>query len=105
MTNQQQPTEHQWWTPPKNRTAFVMHMDGHDVHSDIQIPETFVLCDLCNNMILIRPVPLLYDDYAGCPVCFQTHTGISVEDAAQNDGIDLTTLSEDVVAAVEEGMR
>jgi len=105
MTNQQQPTKQQWWTPPKNRAAYVMHVDGYEVRSDFQIPDTFVLCDLCNSMILIRPVPLLYGDYAACPTCFQSQMGLSVEDVAQKDGINLTSPSEDVVATAEEGIR
>jgi len=105
MTNQQLPTKHHWWTPPKNRTAYVMHVDGRKIYSALQIPSTFVICDLCNRPIAIRPVSLLYGDYAACPTCVQSQMGISVKDAAQKDGIDLTTLSEDVVVAIKEGIR
>ncbi len=84
-------TKWTWWTPPPNRPAYILHTegDGKAVVEGLSIPADFVVCDICNRTITIRPVPLLFVSYAACPACFQRETGISVEDAAKNDGIEL----------------
>ncbi len=93
MTSQ---TKTQWWTPPPHRPAYVLHTEnnGHSALEGLSIPADFVICDICNQMITIRPVPLLFEDYAACPACFQRDTGMSVEDAAKNDGIELKEVEE-----------
>jgi len=49
-----------------------------------------VVCDLCMSPIPFRPVPTLAGATALCPSCFQGMFGLSVEEAAQRDGITLT---------------
>jgi hypothetical protein len=92
MTTQQTETQWTWWTPPVNRPAYILHTDGGKIEEGISIPDDFVICDICNATISLRPVPLLYTSYATCPVCFQRDTSISVEEAAILDGIELTEI-------------
>ena len=81
-----------WWAPPPTRKAYVL-LSPQGGEIGIDIPANFVLCDICNKTIAIRPVPLLYENYAACPACFERDTAISVEEAAKADGVTLATLS------------
>ena len=80
-----------WWTPPTERTAYVLHTGRESVSSTLQIPAHFVLCDLCNESVTLRPVPIIYANYATCPTFFRNATGISIKDAAILGGITLVS--------------
>jgi len=84
------PKDWTWWTPDNrdNRCLTVLNDKGEVVHSAI-VPAEVVVCDLCNATIETRPVPVFWDGYAACERCFREISGLSLEEAAQRDGIVL----------------
>lgn len=76
-----------WWTPD-DRLFMVYGEDGHIAYAET-IPAEVAICDLCNGDILVRPVPVVWGDYALCPDCFAETTGITLEEAARRDGVQL----------------
>ncbi len=76
-----------WWKPPKERVVAV-HTGGRVVFTSI-ISDDVVLCDLCGAPILTRPVPVLWSNYAACGDCLKRSIGLSLEAAAQRDGVQL----------------
>lgn len=81
-----------WWTP-NERVVAVHNGSGKATYSAV-IPADVVICDLCNDSILTTPVPVLWDGYAACAKCFASISGISLDEAARQDGIRLQTLEE-----------
>lgn len=55
-----------WW--PKPRSAWTIWM-GDEMESGRMLGPEEVVCDLCNDAVLIRPVPVV-DTYALCAGCF-----------------------------------
>ncbi len=81
----------QWWRPTR-RVAFVISdWDGNVLAEGGVLEADEVLCDICNAFVLIRPVPVT-GSYALCPRCFERTFGLTVEQAAEQDGIPLTEL-------------
>jgi hypothetical protein len=72
---------------PADRVASVYPLDG-GAGEHLVIPADVVFCDICGVAIAIRPVPVT-GSYALCPTCFQRAYGMTVEEAARKDGIDL----------------
>ncbi len=94
--------EYSWWMPPPWReAALVLDKDGKMKPIGIRIPSNIVNCDICNASVNYRPVGLILDDYAACPKHFQKKTGMTPEEAAAQDGFELTYLSEDELSRAE----
>ncbi len=79
-----------WWTPTRRVAYRIIDWDGN-VHVGPTLEADVVFCDVCNALIFVRPVPVT-GSYALCPDCFRRVFGITVEHAAEQDGISLTEL-------------
>jgi len=82
-----------WWTP-RERPAYVFYDDwGRVVAVGPSLGPDEVICDFCNALVWVRPVPLI-GNMAVCPSCFENITGVSLGKAAERDGIELTWIEE-----------
>lgn len=87
-----------WWVPPPHRPAFVIESfdnkgTRHIEPSTSMLPASEIICDFCNVLVKIRPVPVVGGDpphgWALCPDCFTHKVLMTVENVARQDGIVL----------------
>ena len=95
MSQKQKP--YYWWDPPKERAAFLAVFADEDDLIAMEGPlltDAEVICDLCNALVDVRPVPVWKagSQYALCPDCFRRVFKKTVEDAAREDGVTLEHL-------------
>ncbi len=76
---------HEWWNPA-DRVVSVLSPLGGDEH--MLLPADAVFCDVCGAGIPFAPVPVV-SGYALCDVCFTRKYGITVDEAARREGIEL----------------
>lgn len=67
----------QLWDPPELRPSYVIAWYGDDGVEDVEegdlLTQDEVFCDLCNEYVPIRPVPVLFGTYALCVECLSRY--------------------------------
>ncbi len=80
-----------WWRPTRRTAYIITDWDGNVLDAEGILEADEVICDLCNAWVTVRPVPVS-GSYALCPKCFKRMFGLTVAQAAEQDGIPLTEL-------------
>lgn len=62
----------EWWDADEftGRSTKIFDLITGDLEHVIEIPDTVVLCDFCNEKITSFPVPVIWH-HALCPQCFE----------------------------------
>jgi hypothetical protein len=88
-----------WWTPPPLRRGWVIAWEREDGSVELfegpPLDHRQVYCDVCGAWIAHRPVPILLGSHALCSRCMRNVTGVSLDEAAQMDGVALQWLDEE----------
>jgi len=58
------------WNPPEERPSYKIYdWDGNLLEVGDTLSADEVICDLCNADVVVRPVPVVWENYAVCLEC------------------------------------